>query len=119
MRSAAIWVARSVRRPVLSSIVEQFPRTLELTAAAMLVALVVGLTAGVLAAVTRHGVLDYTIMTLALFGVATPSFWLGLMLVLIFAVTLRWLPTSGQGISPISSCRRLHSAPAESGSLPA
>ena len=90
---------RSIRTsaPVLSSIAEQFPRTLELTAAAMVVAMAIGLPAGVLAAITRHGPVDYTLMSMALFGVATPPFWLGLMLVLLFAVNLRWLPTSGQG----------------------
>jgi peptide/nickel transport system permease protein len=92
-------LGRSIRtnRPVLSSIVEQFPQTLELTAAAMAVALLLGVGTGVAAAVKRHGVVDYLVMASALVGVAVPPFWLGIVLTLVFAVRLGWLPTSGQG----------------------
>src|SRR5262245_4881326 len=92
-------LGRSIRTdtPVRDSIAEQFPRTLELTVAAMAVALILGVSAGLVAAVKQHGALDYLVMTLALVGVAVPSFWLGIVLTMIFAVHLHWLPTSGQG----------------------
>jgi peptide/nickel transport system permease protein len=70
-------LGRSIRTgtPVLSSIVEQFPRTLELTVAGMAVALVLGVVSGIVAAMRRHGAVDYIVMSVALVGVATPSFW--------------------------------------------
>jgi peptide/nickel transport system permease protein len=92
-------LGRSIRTgaPVLASIVEQFPRTLELTVAGMAVALVIGVSSGIVAAIKRHTTVDYVVMAVALLGVATPSFWLGIMLILVVAVGLGWLPTSGQG----------------------
>src|SRR5437870_4305718 len=71
---------RSIRTniPVLSSIAEQFPVTLELTAAGMVVSLLLGLPAGILAAIKKHGVVDYVLMSLAMVGVAMPPFWLGI-----------------------------------------
>jgi peptide/nickel transport system permease protein len=63
----------------------------------MAVALALGMLFGLVAAIRKHGAVDDTIMTVALVGVAMPSSWLGIMLALIFAVNLGWLPTSGQG----------------------
>ncbi len=84
-------------QPVLAIIAQQLPYTVQLAAASLVVTLSIGLTAGVLAAVKRGTVFDSGSMVLALLGVSMPSFWLGLMMIFLFAVTLRWLPTSGAG----------------------
>ncbi|GAW31883.1 ABC transporter permease [Carboxydocella sp. JDF658] len=73
-----------------------FPATLELTLAAMLVAVIVGLTAGIIAAVKQYSFFDNISMVGALFGVSMPIFWLGLMLIYLFAQTLGWFPPSGR-----------------------
>lgn len=85
------------RQPVTEVLASRVPATLELAAASLLVALVIGLGAGILAALRRGSAVDTGSMVLALLGVSMPSFWLGLMLIFLFAVTLRWLPTSGSG----------------------
>ncbi len=85
------------RQPVTDVLASRVPATLELAAASLLVAVVIGLGAGILAALRRGSVFDTGGMMLALLGVSMPSFWLGLMLIFFFAVTLRWLPTSGFG----------------------
>ena len=83
------------RRPVTTEIRERLPVTVRLMIGAMLVALLTGVPAGVLAA-TRPGTpLDYGVMALATLGVSMPGFWLGLMLILVFAVNLGWLPVAG------------------------
>jgi ABC-type dipeptide/oligopeptide/nickel transport system permease component len=85
------------RRPVRTIIAERLPYTVELAAASLAVTLAAGVGAGVLAAVRRGTVVDTGSMVLALLGVSMPSFWLGLLMIFLFAVTLRWLPTSGAG----------------------
>jgi ABC-type dipeptide/oligopeptide/nickel transport system permease component len=71
--------------------------TVELAVAAMLVALAIGISLGVIAAVRRGGVADVLAMLIAQLGVSMPVYWLGIMLVLGFAVTLNWLPAIGRG----------------------
>jgi len=83
--------------PVLSQIVERMPATLELAAAAMIVALAIAIPLGILAAVWRGTLVDHTAMTLSLVGVSMPNFWLGPLLAIVFAVELGWLPVSGRG----------------------
>lgn len=73
------------------------PATVELTLVAIVVAVFIGVTAGIIAAVRRNSIFDYSSMVVALLGVCTPSFWLGLMLMLIFAVKLDLFPTTGRG----------------------
>ncbi|HLJ58730.1 MAG TPA: ABC transporter permease [bacterium] len=84
-------------RPAMSIIEERLPATAELAGAALAVALVAGLGVGVPAALWRGGWLDRAAMTLALLGQAMPAFWLGLLLIMLFAVRLHWLPPSGAG----------------------
>ena len=79
------------RAQVIDIIRDRFPATLKLTMAAMLFALPVGLFAGIIAAVKRETVYDYTTMLGALVGVSLPPFWLGLMLMYAFGVELRWV----------------------------
>ena len=81
-------------RPVQDVIMERVPATVQLAAGAFIFALLLGLPFGVLSAVWRGSWLDYFGRTIALFGQALPPFWLGIMLILIFAVQLEWLPTS-------------------------
>lgn len=90
---------RSVRfrRPALEVIIERYPATLELGGLAILIALSLALPVGVYAAVRRGSPLDYLARGFAALGQAVPPFWLGLVLVLIFSVTLHLLPTSGRG----------------------
>lgn len=84
-------------QPVTTMIAERIPATVELAAAAMVVAMVIALPLGVIAAVWRGTAIDYGAMTFALAGVSIPNFWLGPLLAIVFAVELGWLPVSGRG----------------------
>ena len=83
------------RRPVLDEILTFLPATLQLTAAAMVFAVVVGVTLGVIAALKAHTWVDSVTMLVALGGVSIPTFWMGLMLLLVFAVWLGFVPSTG------------------------
>ena len=85
------------RRPVLDEILTFLPATLQLTLAAMAFAVVVGVTLGVIAALRAHTWIDTLTMLVALGGVSVPVFWMGLMLLLVFAVWLGWVPSTGTG----------------------
>ena len=82
--------------PVITEIAARFPATIELAVSAMAIAVVVGVLFGTLAAVRRHAFLDYVSSTVVLLGVSIPTFWLGLILIIIFGLWLRWLPISGR-----------------------
>jgi ABC-type dipeptide/oligopeptide/nickel transport system permease component len=85
------------RRPIAQDLVERFPKTAQLALAAMSFAAVAGITLGVLAAVRPGGVVDRLASLAAYLGVSFPVYWVGLLLILLFAVALRWLPPSGSG----------------------
>jgi len=82
--------------PVADEIRSRFPATLELSLAAMLVGLLLGIPAGVLAATRKNRWLDHVTMSGSLLGVSLPVYWLGLLLIYLFAVNLHWLPPSGR-----------------------
>ena len=82
--------------PVVAEIATRFPATIELAIAAMAIAVVAGVVFGTLAAVRRHSIFDYLSSTVVLLGVSIPTFWLGLILIIIFGLWLRWLPISGR-----------------------
>jgi dipeptide transport system permease protein len=84
------------RQPVLDEFMTLFPATLELSLAAMLFAVLLGLPAGILAAVKRGTVLDHTVMGVSLTGYSMPIFWWALLLILLFSVQLGWTPVSGR-----------------------
>ncbi len=84
------------RRPVVEVLLEHYPATLELALASMLVALAIALPLGILAAVYRDRAVDHLSRFFALLGVSLPNFWLGPMLILLFAVYFGWLPVSGR-----------------------
>lgn len=86
-----------VNRPVLTLIREQLPSTIELTLAAMGIAIVLGVLVGVVAAVKEHTWIDHATMALALGGVSMPDFWLALLMIYLFSIRLGWLPITGQG----------------------
>ncbi len=92
-------LGRSLRyqQPALQVIVERLPATAALAGAAMAVALLIAIPAGVLSAARRGGLLDGLARGLALLGQALPAYWLGIMLIIVFAVQLRWLPAAGAG----------------------
>lgn len=83
-------------QPVSKSVAERFPATIELSIFAMALAAVFGLGAGVIAAVRQGTWVDLASRTIALFGISVPGFWLGLMLISVFAVKLSLLPVSGR-----------------------
>jgi len=85
------------RRPVAEAIRERFPRTLVLALSAMAIAIVCGIVIGAFAAWGRHPVLSKCLMAVSLVGVSMPVFWLGLLLIYLFAIKLRILPPSGYG----------------------
>jgi ABC-type dipeptide/oligopeptide/nickel transport system permease component len=84
-------------RPIKRDIIERFPKTLQLAGAAMLLATRLGVTLGVLSAVNPGGVIDRLGLGIAYLGISFPVYWVGLLLILLFAVTLHWLPPSGFG----------------------
>ena len=84
-------------RPITTDIRERFPKTLQLAGAAMLLAALIGVTLGILSAANPGGFVDRFALGLAYLGISFPVYWVGLLLILLFAVTLRWLPPSGFG----------------------
>lgn len=84
-------------RPIARDILERFPKTLQLATAAMLLAASLGITIGVLSARRPGSAFDRLAMGGAYLGISFPVYWVGLILILVFAVTLRWLPPSGFG----------------------
>jgi peptide/nickel transport system permease protein len=84
-----------MQKPVLALILEKLPVTLELACLAILIALAIGVPAGIVSAVRRNSAWDYAANGIALWGLSTPNFWLGIMMILLFSVTLGWLPASG------------------------
>ena len=84
------------RRPALEMIAERLPATLELTATALVIGVVIGLTVGVLSAVKRGSLFDNLARFFSVVFDAIPSFWLGLILIMYFAVQLHWLPVGGR-----------------------
>ena len=85
------------RRPIRQDIAERFPKTLQLAGAAMLLASIVGITIGILSARVPGGWFDRISLGVAYLGISFPVYWVGLILILVFAVMLRWLPPSGYG----------------------
>ncbi|GAI16838.1 unnamed protein product [marine sediment metagenome] len=81
---------------VTKEIFDRFPNTFELTFFAMILAMAIGAMAGIISASKQYSALDYTFMGIALFGLSMPVFWLGIMLMMIFGVYLRWLPIGGR-----------------------
>jgi peptide/nickel transport system permease protein len=96
-------LGRSIRaqQPVRDLILEKLPATLLLTTTAAIIALAIAFPAGVVAAVRRNTIVDFVAMVGALLGVSIPSFWSGIMLILVFALTLGWFPA--MGYAPITS----------------
>ena len=90
-------LGRSIRtnQPVTEAIVSRLPVTIELSLIALVISLAIGLPAGMLAAIRRNSSLDLASTGVALVGVSLPSFFLGILLILIFALWLRWVPPSG------------------------
>ncbi len=84
-------------QPAIGLVLERFPYTIQLAAAALLLALVVAVPLGILSAVFRNSFLDRLAIGTSLVGQSVPGFWLGLLLILLFSVTLRLLPTGGSG----------------------
>ncbi len=83
--------------PVTRLILERLPATIELTFAAMTVALAIAIPAGVISAIRKYSAVDTAGTVAALLGVSMPNFWLGVMLIFLFALRLGWLPASGRG----------------------
>ncbi|MDF2570567.1 MAG: dppB 2 [Sporomusa sp.] len=88
---------------ITEELLKRFPATVELALGAILIASILGVILGVVSAVKQNSLFDYGSMVAALLGVSMPIFWLGLMMIIIFSVTLGWLPASGRigiGMSP-------------------
>ena len=90
--SAISW---RIRQPVAQLVAQKLPVTLQLGTMAFVIAVLIGVPAGIIAAVYRNGFWDYVANAVGLAGLSTPNFWLGIMLILLVSVQLGWLPPSG------------------------
>ncbi len=86
-----------LKQPVFPIIVDRFPVTITLGASALLIALLVSIPLGIVAALRPNSWVDRLALTISVFGQAMPSFWFGLLLIMLFGINLRWLPVSGTG----------------------
>jgi peptide/nickel transport system permease protein len=93
-----------IQQPVRALIAQKLPVTIELAALAMLIALVIGIPAGVVSAVAKNTAWDYAANLFALWGLSTPNFWLGILMIMLFSVSLGWLPASGY-VSPFDDLK--------------
>src|SRR6185369_8071094 len=91
--------SQRIQKPVLELIIQKLPVTVELALIAMLIALAIGIPAGIISAVKKDSLWDYGANVFALWGLSTPNFWLGILMILLFSVALGWLPASGY-VSP-------------------
>ncbi len=85
------------REPAWDLVMDALPRTAQLAFAALVIGVVIAVPLGLLAAIYHNSIIDFAVTTMAMFGRTLPNFWLGIMLILLFSVTLRWLPVSGTG----------------------
>ena len=81
--------------PIVDKVVQRFPATMELAILSMIVAIVIAVPLGIVSAVYRNSVWDTLSSILSVVGIAMPSFWLGMLLIILFSLTLGWLPASG------------------------
>jgi ABC-type dipeptide/oligopeptide/nickel transport system permease component len=95
------------KTPAMREVLNRMPATIELSIAGYLFALLVAIPAGIVSAVKRGGIADFFSRFISLIGVSFPSFWLGLILILLFSVRLRWLPVSGRGEGTVESIKSL------------
>src|SRR6188508_1170397 len=84
-----------IKQPVLDLVLQKLPVTMQLASMAIVIALLIGISAGIISAVKKDTVWDYAANAFALWGISTPNFWLGIMLIFLFSVKLGWLPASG------------------------
>ena len=99
-----------MRIPVVSAVTQRIEPTAMLALLATLIAVTLGVTLGVVAAVRHNTAVDYAVMVIAMLGLSVPTFWLGLLMILFFAVTLQWLPAAGYVSifeSPVAALRYL------------
>ncbi len=90
-------ISYSTRGPVLDQLLAAFPNTVKLAASAIVIAVVVGVSLGIISAVKQNSVIDNLVMVFALLGTSIPIFWLGIMMIVLFSVKLGLLPPSGYG----------------------
>jgi peptide/nickel transport system permease protein/oligopeptide transport system permease protein len=85
------------KRPVMDEITDNLPSTLILTLSGLLIAVVIGMTLGIIAAIKQNTFADLIAMVIAMLGVSMPSFWLGIMLIFAFSLRFQWFPATGGG----------------------
>ncbi|KQQ37229.1 peptide ABC transporter [Rhizobium sp. Leaf306] len=103
-------VSLRTNQPVLELIGQKLPVTIQLAVMAMILAMLIGIPAGILAAVYKNRTLDYVANVVALSGLSIPNFWLGIMLILLVSVNLGWLPASGYEsifVDPVRSLKTM------------
>ena len=93
-----------VQKPVVELILEKLPVTVQLASMAIVIAILIGVPAGIVSAVKKDTLWDYAANAFALWGLSTPNFWLGILMILLFAVQLGWLPASGY-VSPFEDLK--------------
>ena len=83
------------KQPVLDLVLQKLPVTMQLASMALVISLLIGISAGIISAVKKDTAWDYAANVFALWGLSTPNFWLGIMMIFLFSVQLGWLPPSG------------------------